>query len=407
VTARHDGRVLVLLRRRPELRRLFLAHAVSRAGDAFNSVALVLLVFQLTGSGRDVATTVAFEVAPVLLGPVAGLLADRLPRRRVMVAADLLRAGLAVTLALATGSVALAYGVAFGLSVGSLAFNPAASSLLPEVVDAEEVVDANTALWTVAVTAQIVLAPLAGVLIATAGVGVAFGLNAVSYLVSASLLLGLHAGRTPADMTVRGWKGVAAGITAVRTHPLLARLAVVQILASLSAGATSGLLVVLAADWLGVGPSGFGVLLGAIGVGAALGPLVLRSRIRAGDRRWLFGPYALRGGVDLALASVGNPIVAAGALAAYGVGTSTGMIAYQSTLQMQVPTELRGRTFALYDVLWNAARLVSLGAGGLLADAVGIRAVYVVAGLLLLAAAAVGWASPRPNSPLVTARLGD
>jgi MFS family permease len=324
-----------------------------------------------------------------------------------MVAADLLRAGLAVTLALATGSVALAYGVAFGLSVGSLAFNPAASSLLPEVVDAEEVVDANTALWTVAVTAQIVLAPLAGVLIATAGVGVAFGLNAVSYLVSALLLLGLHAGRTPADMTVRGWKGVAAGITAVRTHPLLARLAVVQILASLSAGATSGLLVVLAADWLGVGPSGFGVLLGAIGVGAALGPLVLRSRIRAGDRRWLFGPYALRGGVDLALASVGNPIVAAGALAAYGVGTSTGMIAYQSTLQMQVPTELRGRTFALYDVLWNAARLVSLGAGGLLADAVGIRAVYVVAGLLLLAAAAVGWASPRPNSPLVTARLGD
>ncbi len=408
MTARHDGRVLVLLRRRPELRRLFLAHAVSRAGDAFNSVALVLLVFQLTGSGRDVATTVAFEVAPVLLlGPVAGLLADRLPRRRVMVAADLLRAGLAVTLALATGSVALAYGVAFGLSVGSLAFNPAASSLLPEVVDAEEVVDANTALWTVAVTAQIVLAPLAGVLIATAGVGVAFGLNAVSYLVSALLLLGLHAGRTPADMTVRGWKGVAAGITAVRTHPLLARLAVVQILASLSAGATSGLLVVLAADWLGVGPSGFGVLLGAIGVGAALGPLVLRSRIRAGDRRWLFGPYALRGGVDLALASVGNPIVAAGALAAYGVGTSTGMIAYQSTLQMQVPTELRGRTFALYDVLWNAARLVSLGAGGLLADAVGIRAVYVVAGLLLLAAAAVGWASPRPNSPLVTARLGD
>ncbi|MBA3373658.1 MAG: MFS transporter [Euzebyaceae bacterium] len=396
------------MRRRPELRRLFLAHAVSRAGDAFNSVALVLLVFQLTGSGRDVATTVAFEVAPVLLlGPVAGLLADRLPRRRVMVAADLLRAGLAVTLALATGSVALAYGVAFGLSVGSLAFNPAASSLLPEVVDAEEVVDANTALWTVAVTAQIVLAPLAGVLIATAGVGVAFGLNAVSYLVSALLLLGLHAGRTPADMTVRGWKGVAAGITAVRTHPLLARLAVVQILASLSAGATSGLLVVLAADWLGVGPSGFGVLLGAIGVGAALGPLVLRSRIRAGDRRWLFGPYALRGGVDLALASVGNPIVAAGALAAYGVGTSTGMIAYQSTLQMQVPTELRGRTFALYDVLWNAARLVSLGAGGLLADAVGIRAVYVVAGLLLLAAAAVGWASPRPNSPLVTARLGD
>jgi len=56
-----------------------------------------------------------------------------------------------------------------------------------------------------------------------------------------------------------------------------------------------------------------------------------------------------------------------------------------------VPTELRGRAFALYDVLWNAARLVSLGLGGLLADALGIRAVYVLGGLLLLAAGAVGW----------------
>ena len=401
--------MLALLRRRPELRRLFAAHAVSRAGDAFNSVALVVLVYRLTGSGLGVAATVAFEVAPVLLlGPVAGLVADRFPRRTVMVAADLLRAALAVLLVVNSDNVAVAYGVAFGLSVGAIAFNPAASSVTPEVVDGDELVDANTALWTVAVAAQVVLAPLAGVVVAAVGPGLAFGVNAASYILSAVLLLRLAAGRSPADIAVRGWSGVVAGVQAVRSHPLLSRLAVVQVLASLSAGATGGLLVVLADEWLGVGASGFGFLLAAIGAGAALGPLVLRRRIRPSDRRWLFGPYLLRGGVDLTLAGVGNPAVAFAALGAYGVGTSTGMMAYQATLQTEVPTELRGRAFALYDVLWNASRLLSLGLGGLLADAVGIRAVYVLGGLLLLAAGAVGWSQPqRTGSPVVTLLYSD
>lgn len=375
---------------------------MSRAGDAFNSVALVVLVYRLTGSGLGVAATVAFEVAPVLLlGPVAGLVADRLPRRTVMVVADLFRAALAVLLAVYSDNVIVAYGVALGLSVGAVAFNPAAASVTPEVVEGDELVDANTALWTVAVAAQVVLAPVAGVLVAAIGPGVAFGVNAASYLASAALLLRLTAGRTPADIAVRGWAGVVAGVDAVRSHPLLGRLAVVQILASLSAGATGGLLVVLADEWLGVGASGFGFLLAAIGLGAALGPLLLRRRIRASDRRWLFGPYVLRGGVDLTLAGVSNPAVAFAALGAYGVGTSTGMIAYQATLQTEVPTELRGRAFALYDVLWNGARLASLGLGGLLADAVGIRAVYLLGGLLLLAAGAVGWSGPSRRQPAV------
>lgn len=75
------------------------------------------------------------------------------------------------------------------------------------------------------------------------------------------------------------------------------------------------------------------------------------------------------------------------------------MIAYQSTLQTEIPDRLRGRAFALFDVLWNAARLVSLGLGGLVADAVGIRAVYIAGGLLLLVAAGYGATAPLTKPP--------
>lgn len=377
---------------------MFLAHSVSRAGDAFNTVALVVLVFGLTGSGLGVAGAVVFEVLPVLLlGPVAGLAADRMPRRRLMVGADLFRSAVALVLVFESGSVGVVYAVAFGLSAGAVIFNPAAGSLLPEVVDQDEVVTANSALWTTAVTCQTALAPLAGFVIAAWGVEVAFAINAATFAVSALLLIGLRAGRNPAEITVRGWSGVLDGVRAVRANALLRRLAVVQVLASLSAGATSGLLVVLADRWLGVGSGGFGLLIGAIGIGAALGPVLLRRFIRPGDKRWLFGPFAVRGAVDVALATVGNPVVAGGALAVYGMSTSTGMVAYQSTLQTAIPAETRGRAFAFYDVLWNSARLISLGIGGLLVDIIDVRFVYVISAVLLIVAAAVGLATPVPR----------
>lgn len=384
--------MLSLLRRNRQFRRLWLAHAISRSGDAFNTVAIVVVVFQLTGTGRGVAGAVVFEVLPVLLiGPVAGLAADKMPRRRLMVGADLVRAVAAGTLVLAAGSVPAVFAVAFVLSAAATVFNPSAASLLPDVVDQADLITANSALWSVAVIAQIALAPAAGLVIATGGgVRAAFALNAATFVVSALLLLGLREGLGPASVDVTDWAGALAGVSAVRANPLLRRLAVVQILASLSAGATSGLLVILAQRHLGVGSRGFGSLLAAIGVGAAIGPALLRRFIRAADRRWLFGPYLARGAVDITLATVANPIIAGVSLVAYGMSTSTGTIAYQTTLQQTVPADTRGRAMAFFDIIWNATRLISLAAGAFLADSIDIRWVYVAAAAFLFAAAAIG-----------------
>jgi MFS family permease len=378
--------------RTPAFRRLFAAQTISRWGDTFNAVALVILVFRLTGSGLKVAGTVAFEIAPVLLlGFVAGAIVDRHPRRRIMVMADLGRAAIAVALAIFGDNLAVIYAAAFGLSVGTVFFNPAASSLLPSVVRPDDLVEANSALWSAAVISQIALAPLAGVLVAFAGAGPAFLLNAASFVVSAALLRGLPVLAHPAQAPRRRMADVAEGLRIIRRSRFLGTLAGVQALAALSAGATSALLVVLAERHLDVGAGRFGLLIAAIGVGAGLGALLLR-RFIADPRRpgVLFGPYLLRGGVDLTLAGTTNFGVALGALGVYGVGTSTGMVTYNSLLQSTVPDRLRGRIFAFYDVVWQSCRLLSIAAGGILADAFGIRAVYVLGGLLLFAAGALG-----------------
>ncbi len=385
----------------PGFRRLFLAQTVSRWGDTFNAVALVVLVYRLTGSGLEVGAAVAFEIAPVLLlGFVAGAVVDRRPRRQVMIAADLGRAAIALVLAGFGDDLAVIYAAAFGLSVGAVFFNPAAASALPSLVDRDQVVTANSAVWSAAVVSQIALAPLAGALVAFAGSGPAFVVNALSFLASAFLVARLPAidRGVGVPSTRRHMTDVGDGLRIIRGSRLLSTLAGVQALAALSAGATSALLVVLAEEHLGVGAGRFGLLLGAIAVGAGLGPLVLR-RLLSDPRRptLLFGPHLLRGGVDLTLAASSSFPVALGALGAYGLGTSTGMVTYNSLLQTTVPEPVRGRIFAFYDVVWQAARLVSIGVGGVLADAVGIRAVYVLGGTLLVAAGVVGLARlPRP-----------
>ncbi len=375
-----------------------MARTVSQWGDTFNSVALVILVYRLTGSGLRVGGTVVFEVVPVLaFGFVAGAAVDRWPRRRVMVVADVGRAAIAAALAASHGNLAAIYGAAFALSALSVFFNPAASSVVPSLVGPENVVGANSVVWSAAVLSQIALAPASGGLVAFAGAGPAFALNAVSYAVSASLLTGLTL-PAPADHTPgRHLADIVEGLRAIRQDRFLRTLSAVQALAALSAGATSALLVVLAERRLHVGAGRFGLLIGAIGVGAGFGPLVL-LRFVGNVRRpgWLFGPYLLRGAVDLTLAASTSYPVSLGALAVYGVGTSTGNVTYNSVLQTTVPDRLRGRVFAFFDIVWQTGRMFSIVAGGILADRIGIVSVYLLGAGLLIGAALLGLGKAGP-----------
>ncbi len=389
--SRSDGLGSVLAR--PGYQRLWAARTVSQSGDVAQFTTLALLVLHLTGSGLGVSGAVLAEIAPVLLlAPLAGPLIDRLPRVTVMVAADLVRFVLAAVLALWHGDIAVVYTVAFGLSAGSVFFGPAAASLLPTLVGDEQLVAANSGIWSAAVLSQVLLAPLAGLLAAAAGFGWAFAANAASFAVSAGLLRGLRAGEQARPVATTGiWSQGREALALLAGDRLLRALALAQALAALSAGATSALLVVLAGRRLHVTGTGYGLLLAAIGVGAFSGPL-LATRLSAHARRpqLVFGAFGLRGLVDLALATVTALPAALGALAFYGLGTSTGNVTFSSVIQSHVPAGLRGRVFSAFDLIWQSMRLASLLLGGVLADTLGIRAVYYTGGALLLAAALTG-----------------
>jgi len=387
---------------RPDYRRLWTARTVSQWGDVFNTVALSLLIYRLTASGLGVTGVVIAEIIPVLLlAPVAGPLIDRTGPVRVMIAADLVRAGLVTILAVHHQSPTIVYAIAFGMSTGAAFFNPSAGAVLPTLVGKESLVAANSGIWTAAVIPQIALAPLAGLLVSAGGYTAAFSLNALSFVISAVALTRLPRLTAPPVVGQRRVLGQArGGIRVIARDRVLRALATGQLLAALSAGATSALLVVLARQHLHVSPSGYGLLLGAIGVGAACGPLLLLRLIRTPQRPlFVYGPFALRGVVDVILAVTTSLPVAVAVLALYGIGTSTGAVTFNTLLQVRAPQQARGRVFAAMDVLWQTGRLLSLAIGAALADTVGITAVYLLGGTLLLLAAVVGVASSREATP--------
>lgn len=391
-------------------RRLWAARTVSQWGDIAQFTALALLVFHLTHSGLGVSGVVIAEIVPaLLLAPLAGPLVDRLPRVAVMVGADLARMVLAAVLAVWHGDIAVVYAIAFGLSASAVFFNPAAGSLLPALVKDEELAAANSAIWSAAVLSQVLLAPLAGLLATTAGYGWAFAVNAASFAVSALLLRGLRASEIPRPVTVIPiWDQAREALRMIGHDRLLRALAVAQTLAALSAGATSALLVVLAARRLHTSGGGYGLLLGAIALGAFSGPVLL-ARLPAFARRptAVFAAFGLRGLVDLVLATITVLPAALAALVCYGLGTSTGNVTFSTIIQSHVPDRLRGRVFSAFDLMWQSMRLASLLLGGLLADFTGIRAVYYTGGALLAAAAFAGLTLAGPGSPARSAPNGE
>ncbi len=190
--------------RSPSYFPLWLGQLLSAFGDTLHYIALVVLVFELTGRGLAVAGLVAAEIVPVLvLRPVAGVAIDRFSRKRVLIAADLFRAVLVLTL-LSPQGIWHAYLVAAGLTTGNTFFNPTVQAVIPALTSEDQRLAANSVSWSTGRIVQILASAFAGGLIALIGTDAAFAVNAATFVASAGLIARL---RIPAHAGV----AIAAG----------------------------------------------------------------------------------------------------------------------------------------------------------------------------------------------------
>lgn len=405
---------IALLGRNPDFRRLYLASFISLGGDWFLLVALFALALELTGSALSVALLVVSQEIPFfLMSPVGGALADRLDRRRLMVACDLLRAALCLGFLLVgdAGSMWIAYLLLAAISSLSAVFDPASSAAFPNLVDPEDLGPANALFGSLWGTMLALGAAAGGVVAATLGRDAAFVVDAASFAASGLLLARIHRPFSgPRDPDAEHPGIVEATIEAARyarsDHRVLALLAV-----KAGFGLAAGVMVLLsvfAEHVYRAGAIGIGVLMAARGVGALVGPFLGRRAAGPRDRRLfhaigmalaVFGvgyallglmPSLLLGAVTVALAHLGGG--AQWMLSTYG-------------LQRITPDEVRGRIFAIDYALITLTLTVSSLVTAWAASAFGERPTAIGTGLAALAYAAV-WSWLTTDIRRRTAREG-
>ena len=281
-----------LLRQNREFRLLGLGQIVSQLGDWFNLVVLQVLLLKLTGSPTVIAWHLVASMLPAfLVGPLAGVVVDRLPRKTVMILADLARAGIALGFLFVRSpeTVWIAYLCAAGLSFCSTFFEPARTALIPNIVNDRELVTANAlgaVTWSTLLTAG---ALLGGVVAFLFGTSVAFVLNALSFVVSAVILSRLRPLPPAESGQAAGVSGIVHGFRYVWGHATVGILIVVKSVLGLSNGIHVLIPIFgqqiypLAGDV--DGKLTISLLIAASGLGTALGPIWGRKIAGSDPRR--------------------------------------------------------------------------------------------------------------------------
>jgi MFS family permease len=376
-TIDHVNTYLSFLRLRPKYRSLWLAQVISLTGDWFNTIASVIIVNRYSASGLAVGGMfMARALPPFLLGPVAGVVADRFDRRKVLILSDLLRAGIVLCFLWVDRPerLWLLYILTvLQFSVSSF-FEPARAALVPALVEEDELLVANT-LASITWSAMLTLGGAIGGLTASL-LGVRFSLvvDATSFLVSAAFILNIGGEfHLKANHALEsGWKNFMDGLGYVRSHLDVGLVTLVKALGQV--GSFDIISALYASRVFQVGQEGattLGLMFTAFGVGAVVGPLIAN---RLGDTSISWLRRAILGGflcMPVAWLIVGVapslPLALIGCVLR-GIGGSINWTYSDVLLQISVPNHLLGRVFAFDFAVFTLAVSVSLWLTGYVTD---------------------------------------
>jgi MFS family permease len=372
--------------------RLWTAGAVSNLGDGVVLAAMPLLAASLSDSPTTVALVATAGTLPWLLfSLVGGAIADRTDRRRTMGLVDGMRfvAVAALGFALVTGvdSIALLVIVSFALGMAETVFDNASQAILPSLVAADALETANGRLEGAQIVANQFVGPPLGAWLFGLTVSAPFFLDAGSFLFAAILVLTLRgsfrADRNVAGTTMRA--DIAEGVRWLVRHRVLRTLGIALGIINFVGMAAMTILVLYARDVLHLTDLQYGLLLAVESAGAVLGSMVAaRISVRLGPGTTLVLAIAVSAGSFLVPVVWAQPVAVAASLAVGAFGGLVWNVITVSLRQSLVPDALLGRVNSAYRLVgWGTMPLGAL-TGGLVADAFGLRAPFLLAGVVAL-----------------------
>jgi MFS family permease len=369
----------------------FSGQMISLVGTWMDNVAEAWLVYRLTGSSLLLGTvTFASQIPVFLLAPVSGMVADRFNRRKVVIATQVASMVFAFILAMLTLTkrVTVMQVIVLAALMGVVnAFDiPARQSFLVEMVGREDLMNAIALNSSMFNGARIIGPAIAGILVAAFGEGWCFLANSISYIaVIAGLLMMRLPHKPPAAKIASPLEHMAEGFRFVRnTAPIRALLLLIGVV-SLVAMPYSVLMPVFAAKILHGNARTLGILMGATGVGAMSGALLLASRRGVGGLgRWVAIACGCFGTALILFSFSRWWMLSAFLLVGVGFSMMTQMSASNTLVQAMVPDRLRGRTMAVYSMMFMGMAPFGALMSGAAADRIGAPRTVAIGGVLAI-----------------------
>jgi len=394
----------------PEFRALWLSHALSMSGGYLLSISVVLLVYRQTSSPLAAGVTSAITFIPqILAGPLLSGLSDLLPRRRVMLASDLVRAALVVGIGIPGLPLWAVWSLLFCSILPMVPFGAARAALMTEIVQGERYVAGSAIINLTSHVGTLVGLVAGGGVVALVGPNNAVMINGATFVVSALIVrLGVRARPAPVPdgaarptlwQVTRDGARLVFGDARLRTLALFAWLAGFYMVPFGLAGPLS--------DEVGAGAVGTGLIMAGPSMGALVGGFVLTRLIAPGIRIRLIGPLAVGGSVPLLAWLADLPLWAMVALLALSGALSAYQLVANAAFVLCVPAGGRGLAFGLVAAGLQAVQGIGIAVASLLVEVVDLDAVIVCAGTLGIAGALLLAAPWTRLSTQVTEMMDD